>query len=52
MIKRRSTGEGNLYHRPDGLCMALITLPDDKRRTKYSKIQMVVKGWLLEQRKS
>ena len=50
MVKRRSHGEGTIYLRPDGLWVAQITLPDGKRKTKYSKTQKVVKEWLLAQR--
>ena len=50
MAKRRSKGEGTIYQRPDGLWVAQITLPNGKRKTKYSKTQKVVKDWLLTQR--
>lgn len=52
MVKRRSKGEGTIYQRPDGLWVAQITLPNGKKKTKYSKTQKVVKDWLLTQRKA
>lgn len=51
MVKRRSKGEGTLYQRPDGLWVAQITLPEGKRRTKYSKDQKTAREWLLLKRK-
>jgi integrase len=51
MAKRRSKGEGTIYQRPDGLWVAQITLPEGKRRTKYSKDQKTVREWLLLKRK-
>jgi integrase len=47
MVKRRSRGEGTIYQRSDGLWVAQITLPDDKRKTKYSKDQKTAREWLL-----
>ncbi len=52
MAMRRAHGEGTIYQRPDDLWVAQITLPDGKRKTKYSKTQKVVKEWLFEQRKA
>ena len=51
MTKRRSKGEGTIYQRPDGLWVAQITLPEGKRRTKYSKDQKAAREWLLQKRK-
>jgi integrase len=51
MGKRRSKGEGTIYQRPDGLWVAQITLPEGKRRTKYSKDQKSAREWLLLKRK-
>lgn len=50
MAKRRSKGEGTIYQNPKGLWVAQITLPNGKRKTKYSKNQKVVQEWLLTQR--
>lgn len=52
MSKRRAHGEGTIYQRADGLWVAQITLPNGKRKAKYSKTQKVVKDWLLEQREA
>jgi len=52
MPKRRSKGEGSIYRRSDGRWCAQITLPNGKRKTKYSHKQKEVKDWLLNQRKS
>jgi integrase len=51
MGKRRSKGEGTIYQRPDGLWVAQITLPEGKRRTKYSRDQKTAREWLLLKRK-
>ena len=50
MARRRSRGEGTIYQRTDGLWSAQITMPDGKKRTKYSKIQKDVREWLRAQR--
>jgi integrase len=48
MARRRSRGEGTIYWSdPKRLWIAKITLPDGKRRMKYSKSQKVVRDWLL-----
>jgi integrase len=52
MPKRRSRGEGTIYQRKDGLWSGQITLPDGKRKTKYSKTQKEVRDWLTDQRKA
>jgi integrase len=45
--KRRSRGEGSLfYHDHKGLWVSQITLPNGKRRIKYSKKQSIVREWL------
>jgi len=50
VVKRRAHGEGTIYKRTDGLWVAQITLPDGKRKSKYSRNQKEVKDWLLAQR--
>ena len=53
MTKRRAKGEGSLYFWEEkSLWVAKLTLPDGKRKTKYSKTQREVKDWLLEKRKN
>lgn len=52
MPKRRSRGEGTIYQRADGLWCGQITLPDNKRLTKYNKSQKIVRDWLTEQRQA
>ena len=52
MARRRSAGEGTVFFwEQKGLWVGRITLPDGKKRTKYNKVQKVVKDWLLENRK-
>src|SRR5215216_4367542 len=49
--KKRSSGEGTVFFWEEkGLWVSRITLPNGKKRTKYSKKQSVVKDWLLENR--
>ena len=50
MTRRRSKGEGSIYQRSDMLWVGRITLPDGKRKIKYSKKQSVVKEWLIQNR--
>jgi integrase len=50
MTKRRSRGEGSIFQRPDALWVAQITMPDGKRKVKYSKLQKPVRDWLQTQR--
>jgi len=50
LVKRRAHSEGTIYKRKDGLWFAQITLPDGKRKSKYSRSQKEVKDWLLAQR--
>jgi len=51
MARRRASGEGGLHHwREKDLWVGRITLPDGKRKSKYSKRQQVVKDWLLAER--
>lgn len=53
MVKRRARGEGTIYFsQTQGLWVAQITLPNGKRKVKYSKTQKVVKDWLLSQREA
>ena len=48
MARRRSSGEGGLHFwKEKGLWVGRLTMPDGKRKTKYSKRQQVVKDWLL-----
>ena len=51
LAKKRARGEGTVYKRGDGLWVAQVTLPNGKRKAKYSRTQAVVKDWLLEQRR-
>lgn len=50
MALRRTKGEGTIYLNKKGIWVAQITLPDGKRKTKYSKEQKSVRDWLLVQR--
>jgi integrase len=50
-MARRSKGEGSIYKNKEGLWTGAITLPNGKRRVKRSKIQGVVKNWLITERK-
>jgi integrase len=46
-MKRRSRGEGTIYFsNSKGLWIAKMTLPNSKRRVKYSKSQKAVRDWL------
>jgi integrase len=52
-MKRRSKGEGTLwYSDKQGKWIGQITLPNGKKKTKFSNTQGEVKKWLLDQRKS
>lgn len=51
-MKRRAKGEGTIYQNPKGLWVSQITLPNGKRKVKYSKTQKVVMDWLLTQRQA
>lgn len=49
--RKRSSGEGTLWFwKEKELWVGQISLPEGKRRTKYSKKQTVVKDWLLAER--
>jgi integrase len=51
MSKRRSRGEGSLYHWEEkGLWVGKLTLPDGRRKTRYAKTQKEVNEWLLAER--
>src|SRR5688572_21641363 len=51
MARRRSPNEGTVFWwEKKGLWVARITLPDGKKRVKYSKVQKDVKAWLLTER--
>jgi integrase len=53
MAKRRSKGEGSIFFLDEKkLWAAAITLPDGKKRRKYSKNQKDVREWLIKQRKA
>lgn len=52
MAKRRANNEGTLFQDSRGYWVAEVSLPDGKRRRKYSKKQSVVSEWLLLQRKA
>jgi integrase len=53
VAKRRAKGEGTIYYsETQELWVAQITLPNGRRKSKYSKTQKVVRDWLLEKRKS
>jgi integrase len=50
-MARRSKGEGSIYKAKDGFWTGAVTLPTGKRKVKRSKVQGVVKDWLLVERK-
>jgi integrase len=51
MTRRRASGEGGLHHwKEKDLWVGRLTLPNGKRKTKYSKKQQIVKDWLLAER--
>jgi len=52
MAKRRSSGEGSIYRRDDGLWVAQVYLPSGKKKVKHSKSQKVVRDWLQEQKEA
>jgi integrase len=52
MARRRAAGEGTIFQDNRGYWVAEVTLPDGKRKRKYSKVQKTVKEWLLRQRKA
>jgi len=53
MAKRRSKGEGSIFYLDSKeLWGGQITLPDGKRKLKYSKKQSTVREWLLEKRRA
>lgn len=49
-MKRRANNEGTIFQESSGLWVAEISLPGGKRKRKRSKIQRVVREWLLAQR--
>lgn len=52
-MARRTKNEGTIYwSNTHNLWVAQITLPNGKRKSKYSKDQKTVRNWLLEQRKA
>src|SRR5258708_15765024 len=51
-MAKRTKGEGTVFHRKDGLWVGELTMPDGKKKTKYSKSQKEVKDWLLAQRQA
>ncbi len=53
MKKRRSRGEGTIYYsEKSGRWIGQITLPNGKKKTKYSKSQGEIKKWLLALRQA
>jgi integrase len=50
LMKRRSNNEGTIFQEKSGLWVAEISLENGKRKRKRSKVQKVVKEWLLSQR--
>jgi len=50
-MARRSKGEGSIYRNKEGFWTGAVTLPNGKRKVKRSKIQGVVKDWLITERK-
>jgi integrase len=48
----RGHNEGTIWKRADGLWVAQVTLPNGKRKSKYSKTRKVVSDWLLETQKA
>jgi len=46
MGKKRAHGEGTIFQDSRGYWVGEITLPNGKRKRKYSKTQKVVKDWL------
>jgi integrase len=52
-MSKRSKGEGTIFFsKSQGLWVAEISLPDGKRKRKYSKAQKTVREWLLAQREA
>lgn len=52
MGKIRGHNEGTIWKRSDGLWVAQVTLPNGKRKSKYSKTRSKVNDWLLETQKA
>ena len=50
MSRRRAKGTGIYYKRDDGLWVAQFSLPDGKRKVKYSRSQKEIIDWLHEMR--
>ena len=51
MTKRRARGEGTVFFlEKRNLWVGRLTLPDGKKKVKYSKTQKEVKDWLLKER--
>src|SRR5688572_23357539 len=50
-MARRSKGEGSIYKAKSGFWTGAVTLPNGKRKVKRSKVQGVVKDWLITERK-
>jgi integrase len=51
-VKRRSKGEGSIYHRADGLWVAQVPLVDGKRKYKYAKTQKEAREWLQKEQRA
>jgi integrase len=52
LTRKRSHGEGTIFQDSRGYWVAEVTLPDGRRKRKYSNNQKLVKEWLLVQRKA
>jgi integrase len=52
MAKRRSKGEGSIFFWKTKFMDCAITLPDGRKKRKYSKNQKEVRDWLVDQRKN
>ncbi len=52
MTKKRGHGEGTIYQNAKGMWVAQVTLPNGKRKTKYSDSQKGAKEWILNERET
>jgi hypothetical protein len=52
LARKRSHGEGTIFQDSLGYWVAEVTLPDGRRKRKYSNNQKLVKEWLMVQRKA
>ena len=51
-MHKRASGEGTIFQNKQGHWVAEVTLPNGKRKRKYTKVQKDAKIWLLGQRSS